>query len=255
MSEVKRPTQAPKSVVKIQVCEVVSTLCKRLDLFTPAIRLLLPFMSTCHNGFPLHEKCKTNSSILGRLCLNRVHSLAANIVTRIRILTGEAHGRGGQDVAASRLGEIRGGRAIRDQAALAVGRSTGHGRAARLGGDTGRGGLGRGDGVALRLGDRGCRPWAIRSHGVRDGLCRARLDGGNSVAFGLGDRCSRAGSSHGLCHLIRLCLDHCDCGRLGRAIAGVPNKQTSKFWWKGKISLRDCCNRSHSFRDIGAGRG
>lgn len=46
MSEVKRPTPAPRSLVKIQVCEVVSKLCKRLDLFTPAIRLLLPLMST-----------------------------------------------------------------------------------------------------------------------------------------------------------------------------------------------------------------
>lgn len=210
-------------------------------------------MPTSHTRFPIYENCKTNSSILGRLRLNRVHSLAPNLVTRIRILTGEADGRGGQNVAPSRLGEIRGGRAVRNQAALAVGRSTGEGRAARLGGDTGRGWLGRGDGVALRLGDRCSGAWS--GHGVRDSLCRARLDGGDSITFGLRDRCSRACSSHSLCHLIRLCLDHCDRGRLGRAIAESLINQTPKLWRKAEIGLRDCCNSSHSFRNIGAGRG
>lgn len=223
------------------------------------IYLLLLFGCYFHSclpvilAFPSMRDPRQILSILGRLCLNRVHSLAANLVTRIRILTGEAHSRGGQDVAPSRLGEIRGGRAIRNQAALAVGRSTGQGRAARLGGDTGRGGLGRGEGVALRLGDR-CSG-ACSGHGVRDGLCRARLDGGDSITFGLRDRCSRACSSHSLCHLIRLCLDHCDRGRLGRAIPESLINQTPKLWRKAEIGLRDCCNSSHSFRNIGAGRG
>lgn len=220
MSEVKRRTQAPRSTVKIQVCRSSRHYATvSIYLISLASRLLLPPMSILHTRFPIHEKCKTSLSILGRLCLNRVHSLAPNLVTRIRILTGEAHSRSGQNVAPSRLGEIRGGRAIRNQAALAVGRSTGQGRAARLGGDTGRGGLGRGDSVALRL----------------------------------GDRCSGACSGHGLGHLIRLCLDHCDRGRLGRAIAESLVNQTSKFWRKVKTGLRDCCNGSHSFRDIRAG--